>query len=155
LNGSSDADDRADDGGLGMREGQEHFVGPPPRKDLRQVLARAEHRHAMNAVSHLGRVVVHETNRLVAVGRVVLHVADDQLAGVARAEDQDALLRLCARQLRRQRRLIRTPPRSSVSSSASTMKIERGYMAGPSGDCTNRKNSSELAQTPPAIARRS
>src|SRR4051794_34855326 len=55
------------------------------------VLPSAEHADTVDAAAGLGPVVVDEPDRLVAVMRIVEHVAHDLGAGVARSVDQHAL----------------------------------------------------------------
>ena len=94
---------------------------------LREVLARSEHRHAVDAIPDCRRVVVHEADGAIAVpglcfmSRTMSSPAGPApniktpLVGLARDSSADSL------------RVMRTPPRSSINTKASTMKrIDRG-----------------------------
>ena len=69
LNGSSARTIDADRRRVGARNRDQHFVGPVLLEDPRQILPRAEHRHAVDPPADLRRVVVDEADRLVAVLR--------------------------------------------------------------------------------------
>ena len=70
--------------------GNDDFVRAVGRDDLLEGCSGAKHAHTMDAPSNFRRVVINEADRLVVVERVVLHVADDQLARVAGTNDQNA-----------------------------------------------------------------
>ena len=69
----------------------QQLVGPVLAQHLGQLVRRAEHPHAVQAHVLLAPVVVDEPDRRVAERRVAEHLLDDQLRGVARADD-DRLL---------------------------------------------------------------
>ena len=56
-----------------------------------ELVGRAEHPDAVDAEVALARVVVDEADRRVGEPRVALHLADDELAGVAGADDEHLL----------------------------------------------------------------
>ena len=56
---------RADRDRLGVWNGQQHLVRVVTLQDFGQLRARAEDRHAMDPMTDLRRVVVHESDRLV------------------------------------------------------------------------------------------
>ena len=82
-------DDRPHGRRIGRGNRNQHLVGTLPLEHGDQIVSGAKNGHAMNAASDFLAVVVDEANRLVVVPSVVLHVANDQLPGVAGAEDQD------------------------------------------------------------------
>ena len=75
--------------GRGQRD--VHLVGLPRLEDLGQVGGRAEHLDALEAVAQLVAVVVDQPDRRVAGEPVREHLAQDQVAGVAGADDQHLL----------------------------------------------------------------
>ncbi len=75
--------------GRGQRD--VHLVGLARLEDLRQIVRRAEHLHALKAVAQLVAVVVDQPDRLVARQSVAEHLAQDQVAGVTGAHDQHLL----------------------------------------------------------------
>ena len=92
-------DDGADDGRVGVGDREQDFVGARALDDDGQVAPGTEDRHAVDAPSRLVLVIVDEADRLVVGGAVALHVAHDQLAGAAGAEDEHALAGAHAREL--------------------------------------------------------
>ena len=67
----------------------QHLVGLAVAEHTAQVQRRAEHADAVHAQVLLPRVVVEKANRRVAELRRALELAEDQLAGVAGADDHD------------------------------------------------------------------
>ncbi len=84
-----------DDGGAlaaaGRGQRDVHLVGLARLEDLGQVVGRAEHLDALEAVAQLVAVVVDQPDRRVAGEAVREHLAQDQVAGVAGADDQHLL----------------------------------------------------------------
>ncbi len=78
--------------------------GPAVAQELGQLVGRAEHADPVQAEVLLARVVVDEPDRRVAERRVAEHLAQDQLRGVARADDEHLL---AARDDRARRRAAR------------------------------------------------
>ena len=56
-----------------------------------ELVGRAEHTDAVDAEVALARVVVDEADRRVGQPPVALHLADEQLPGVARTDDEHLL----------------------------------------------------------------
>ena len=73
------------------RHRDQHLVRAVVADQVAQVVGRAEHADAVDAEVLLARVVVDEADRRVREQPVALHLAQDQLAGVAGADDQHLL----------------------------------------------------------------
>ena len=69
----------------------QHLVGPVVADQMAELVGRAEHPDPVDAEVPLARVVVDEADRGVGEPRVALHLADDELAGIAGADDEHAL----------------------------------------------------------------
>jgi hypothetical protein len=90
LEGLERPDDGADGGGRGRGHGHEELVGPGAPDDPRKLVAGPENGQAVDPPARLGRVVVDEADRVVVVVGTVADVADDHLAGIASAVDEEA-----------------------------------------------------------------
>src|SRR5581483_9209051 len=77
-------------GGADGGSRDQHFARLHGADDSRQVLPRSEHGDTVDVLAFLAAVFVDESNRLVAIAGMPFHVADDHLADVAGADDQDA-----------------------------------------------------------------
>ena len=73
------------------RDRDQHLVRAVLAEDPRQLLGRAEHAHVVQAQVLLARVVVDQADRRVAERRALQHLLDDQLRGVAGADDDHLL----------------------------------------------------------------
>ena len=71
------------------RHRDQHLVRLAVAEDAPQLGRRPEHAHAVDAQVLLARVVVEQADRRVAELRRALELAQDQLSGVARADDHD------------------------------------------------------------------
>ena len=76
------------------RHRNQHLLGGVPGDDRRHFGPRTEHANATNHPPDLHAIVINEPDRAVTVIRIVHHVADDQLSGVAGAKDEHASARL-------------------------------------------------------------
>ncbi len=70
------------------RDGDDDLVGPVVAKQVPEVPGRPEHADTVESKVLLARIVVDETDRRIAQIRVLEHFAEDQLAGIARADDE-------------------------------------------------------------------
>ena len=73
------------------RDCDQDLVGWIVSKDVRKVGRRPEDTDAVQAKILLARIVVDEADRRVAERGCLQHLADDELGGVARADDDDLL----------------------------------------------------------------
>ena len=85
------------------RNGDDQLVHRVHGNDRGKLLHASEYLHAVNVESHLLRVVVEEADRQVSEARVVVHIAERELARVPRTDDEYAAYRRVAR-------LYTTPP---------------------------------------------
>jgi hypothetical protein len=56
-----------------------------------QTSSIAQHLHAVNAMPDLSRIIIDETDRAIAIGRIVPHLADDHGAGITGPDNQHPL----------------------------------------------------------------
>jgi hypothetical protein len=75
----------------GGRNRDQELVGPVVAEDVRQLLGRPEHADAVEPEVLLARIVVDHADRRVPERTRLLHLADDELARVARADDDHFL----------------------------------------------------------------
>src|SRR5919106_1639186 len=68
--------------------GDDDLVRLVVAQEVREIAGRPEHADAVKAHVPLALVVVHEPHRRVAEAGALLHLLDDELAGVARADDE-------------------------------------------------------------------
>src|SRR6266704_2509845 len=73
------------------RERDDHTLDIEAAHDLRQLLGKAEHRQVMQITSALLGRSVHESEQIDPVLRMLEELSPDQLADVARADDDRSL----------------------------------------------------------------
>ena len=119
------------------RDRDQHLVRLVVAQHVREVVGRAEHADAVDAVAALARVVVDEADRRVVQLPVALHLAHHQLPRVAGADDQHLLAVRderpdCGRSIsvRASRRVPATNASSSRKSSAATPRGSREVFSG-------------------------
>jgi len=59
--------DSADRRRIGTRNRDQNGGGPLPRHDAREIITRAQNLDAVDALAHLGGIIINETNRLVLI----------------------------------------------------------------------------------------
>ena len=89
--GEARLDDLLADAAGRRRDRDQHLVRLVVPQQVLQVVGRAEHLHAVDAVAALARIVVDEADRRVVQLVVALQLAHHQLPGVAGADDQHLL----------------------------------------------------------------
>ena len=96
-----DVDDLLAHVARGGRHRDQELVGAALRQEVAELVDRPEHADAVEAEVLLARVVVDEPDRGVAETRALEHLADGELRGVSRADDDDLLAARDERSLRR------------------------------------------------------
>ena len=110
------------------RHRNDHLVDTPRLHGFGSSDSAPEHRHAVDPLADLDRVIVEKADRVHAQPRIPLHLADDHRAGGAGAGDQHALARSAGRSppgmdspmTRIDRRTAATPQAARIQSATRT-----------------------------------